>query len=170
MAAALSDLNCQVKKIELGKAVFVCNADLLEEQLSAALSVLGFEVIRSEEERLTDDIKTVIRQIMLSDPDTDSKGIRSRLEKLTLRPFRILNRIFSKATRMSINKYTTLQRLEKVKVMIREGRRNFSEIAYITGYKTTQHLAAQFRRYEGITMGDFQLAAAKDAGGGSPRM
>lgn len=162
--ATLKELGLNVKNVQLGVAAFVQLEKVSDELINNALIKRGFEIIKSEDEQLTEEIKIGIIELVhhSSEHDNDNKGIRTHLEKATLKPFRVLNKIFLKSTQITIQKYTILQRIEKVKALIDEGKSNFSEIAFLTGYKTPQHLSAQFKKYEGISMLDYKVSEVKN--------
>ncbi|PQJ09359.1 hypothetical protein CJD36_019110 [Flavipsychrobacter stenotrophus] len=160
----LSNLGLDVKNVQLGIAVFVQSEKVSDELISSAIVKRGFEIIKSEDERLTGEIKISIMGLIhhASETENDNKNIRAYLEKVTLKPFRVLNKVFVNTTQITIQKYTILQRIEKVKALISESKFNFSEIAFLTGYKTPQHLSAQFKKYEGISMLDYKASEIKN--------
>lgn len=160
----LNDLGLDVKNVLLGLAVFAQSEIVSDEILNSAIIKRGFEIIKSEEERLTEEIKIGVIELIhsISETDNHNTAIRTHLEKITLKPLRVLNKVFVKTTQITIRKYTILQRIEKVKALIDEGKSNFSEIAFLTGYKTPQHLSAQFKKYEGISMLGYKAKEVKD--------
>lgn len=162
--ATLNDLGLDVKNVRLGVAVFAQSEKVSDDLLNSAIIRRGFEIIKSEDERLTEEIKIGVIELIHSISETENHNIaiRTHLENITLKPFRILNKVFVNTTQITIQKYTILQRIEKVKALISEGKSNFSEIAFLTGYKTPQHLSAQFKKYEGISMLDYKASEVKN--------
>ena len=57
---------------------------------------------------------------------------------------------------MTIEKYFILQKIEKAKELIEYEELSFSEIAYRLGYKSVQHLSAQFKEVVGISKTEYQ--------------
>lgn len=159
----LGALGLKVKEVRLGTATFFESKDIAEDAISDALKKRGFEIIISEEIRLTEAIKiAVIELIHHSSEETQSvKALSAVLERKILKPFRLLNKVFVNNTQVTIQKYTIMQRLEKVKELIEEGNHNFSEIADLVGYKTPQHLSGQFKKNVGMSMLDYKISKAK---------
>ncbi len=154
----LKSLGLSVKDVQLGIATFTEKRKVTMEHIADALQKRGFEVIVSEDERLTEAVKiAVIEAIHHSQVDEkEITAIPGLLENITLKSFKVLNKIFLKQTGLTIQKYITLQRIERVKEFIQEGNLNFSQIADITGYKTPQHLSSQFKKVIGVTMLEYK--------------
>lgn len=157
--ATLTSLGLNIKSVQLGMAVFYNPNKVLDEHVKLALSKKGFEIIVSEEDRLTEEIKIAVIEVVHHSKNTDynNKTLPAFLEKRTFKPFRLLNKVFLERTNMTIQKYAILQRIEKVKSLIEEDKANFSEIAYAAGYKTPQHLSAQFKKVVGVSMLEYKM-------------
>ena len=83
-------------------------------------------------------------------------------EKLK-KPYRAIHKLFLEHTHLTIEKYTILQRIEKVKTLIEEENNlNFSEIAHLAGYKTQQHLSGQFKKITGMSMLEYKNSENKN--------
>ncbi len=156
--ATLRAFCSEVKDVQLGWAVFVPLENVTDEDLKTALNSRGFEIIISAEERLTEQIKIWVIEIIhhSSENEIDSEAIHAHLERKSSKPFRLMNNIFMKITGQTILKYIILQRIERVKALINEGNNNLSEIAILTGYKTLQHLSTQFKKVTGISMQEYK--------------
>ena len=72
-----------------------------------------------------------------------------------------LSNLFSSVEGLTIEKYTILQRIEKVKELLVYDEQSLSEIAYITGYSSVQHLSQQFKKTTGLTPSHFKLIKEK---------
>ena len=70
--------------------------------------------------------------------------------------YSVLSKIFSKTEGVTIEKYEILLKIEKIKEMIQLGQLNFSEIAYSLNYKSSSHLARQFKTVSGMSMSDYK--------------
>jgi len=57
---------------------------------------------------------------------------------------------------LTIEKYFILLKMEKVKEEIQMGNKTFSEIAYDLDYKSSSHLAKQFKSVTGMSMSDYK--------------
>ncbi len=156
---ALVSLGLDIKSVLLGVATFDNPNKVLDEQVRQALSKKGFEIIVSEDERLAEEIKIALIELVHHSENVEHSNntLPAFLEKRTFKPFRLLNKVFLKQTSITIQKYAILQRIEKVKALIEEDKSNFSEIAYAAGYKTPQHLSAQFKKIVGVSMLEYKM-------------
>jgi AraC family transcriptional regulator len=67
------------------------------------------------------------------------------------RDYHYLSSLFSSVENVTIEQYVILQRIERVKELVKYGEMTLSEIAYKTGYRSVQHLSNQFRKVTGMT-------------------
>ena len=67
-----------------------------------------------------------------------------------------ISRIFSTNTGYTIEKYFSLQRIEKTKELIKYDELNLSEIAYKLNYSSVAHLSKQFKQITGMTPSNFK--------------
>lgn len=70
-----------------------------------------------------------------------------------------LHNVFKERTGRSVAEYHKRLRLEMAKQMIREGRKNFSEIVAAMNYSTLQHFSRIFKRYIGMTPKEYAASA-----------
>jgi AraC-like DNA-binding protein len=57
---------------------------------------------------------------------------------------------------INLSHFVIMQRIEKVKGMIREGKFSLSQIANMMDYSSVAHLSAQFRKTTGFTPSEFK--------------
>jgi AraC family transcriptional regulator len=62
-----------------------------------------------------------------------------------------LSALFTQVEGITIEHYFLLQRMERVKELIKYGELTMSEIADRTGFSSVAHLSAQFRKFTGMT-------------------
>lgn len=154
---AFSDLSLTPVSIELGRAEI--EEDLNDEQLarlSRRLESSGFELITNPDRDLVESVKREIINMVRSDrpqPLKLSEFISERLK----RDYRTVSRIFSDLEGRTIESYTIMQKIERVKELLIDGQMNISEIAYITGYSSTGHLSRQFKEITGMTPSEFKV-------------
>ena len=67
-----------------------------------------------------------------------------------------ISRIFSSNTGYTIEKYFSLQRIEKTKELIKYDELNLSEIAYKLNYSSVAHLSKQFKQVTGMNPSEFK--------------
>jgi AraC-like DNA-binding protein/DNA-binding NarL/FixJ family response regulator len=63
---------------------------------------------------------------------------------------------FKKEMGINLSHFVIMQRIEKVKGMIREGKFSLSQIANMMDYSSVAHLSAQFRKTTGFTPSEFK--------------
>ena len=64
--------------------------------------------------------------------------------------------LFTAVEGITIEQYFLLQRIERVKELIRYNELAFNEIAYQTGFSSAAHLSSQFKRITGMTPSSFK--------------
>jgi len=147
-------LKFDVKAIELGQVEFVQVGDSLRlSKLEIALKSHGFEIIREESKALIEGIKISLVKKIESD---NAENLIHFLSKRFDKSYSVLSKIFSKTEGVTIEKYEILLKIEKIKEMIQLGQLNFSEIAYSLNYKSSSHLARQFKTVSGMSMSDYK--------------
>jgi AraC-like DNA-binding protein len=72
-----------------------------------------------------------------------------------------LSSLFTEVEGITIEQFFLLQRLERVKELIKYGEMTMSEIADRAGFSSVAHLSAQFKKLTGMTP-----TAFRDLGGG----
>lgn len=69
-----------------------------------------------------------------------------------------LSRIFKQDTGKTILEYLTIRRIQESKKLLLSTKRNIHEIAQAVGYNNTNSYIRFFRKYEGVTPGEFRKA------------
>ena len=163
----LEGLGLRVNAVKLGQATYsqisTSPVEDIGEKIVTALEQNGFELIVDKDEVSIEIVRTTVMRFVDQLPGLEEKelDIMKLLEQQTNKSYRTLATLFSKHRKMTIEKYIILQKLEKIKDLIDEGKFNFSQISDAMGYKAPQHLAAQFRRVTGMTMNQHKKMAAK---------
>ncbi len=62
-----------------------------------------------------------------------------------------LSRVFNAESGFSLPEYLTMVRMEKAKILIGEGQKNISQVAYAVGYEDSSYFAKVFRKYFGCS-------------------
>ncbi|MEO6902304.1 MAG: helix-turn-helix domain-containing protein [Bacteroidia bacterium] len=159
----LKELGIKRIKVELGFAVISEIKNILESTLEIELKKSGFEVIKSEEEEISDKIKIAIHKIFSLPYADDLNDFNQReyLEQQTKMTYKKLSAVFSTVNKKTIEHYFITHKIETVKTMIDDTNHSFSEIAFRLGYKSLSHLSKQFKNLEGISMHDYKLNHTK---------
>ena len=66
-------------------------------------------------------------------------------------------RIFKQSVGLTPHQYMIQQRVEKAKVMLREGKLSISDIACVCGFSHQSHLNYHFKKLTGVTPREFIL-------------
>ncbi len=148
----------QVHHCELGKAEVSYDSQIINaEMIDLILNRNGFALIRSEEDRKVEQLKTlIIHQIYFSTGTPilikNSEYLSERLEM----PYPILSKLFSEKTGLTIEKYIIQIKIEKVKELLSYGDLTLSEIAYRLDYSSVQYLSNQFRQVTGVGVTEYK--------------
>jgi AraC-like DNA-binding protein len=159
----LDQIGLAYKQVRLGEVELAREPDPRQlEQLKHQLEEQGFELLDDRKSKIVEQIKTfIISTIHGSLQDEQQFKLSALLEKELQLDYHYLSTLFSSVEGITIEKYTILQRIEKVKELLTYDEKNLSEIAYELGYSSVQHLSQQFRKVTGLTPSQF-----KKMGGG----
>jgi len=67
-----------------------------------------------------------------------------------------LSTLFSSVEGITIEQYIILQKVERVKELLKYGELSLSEISYQMGYSSVAHASNQFKKVTGMTPSDFK--------------
>lgn len=124
--------------------------------VEAMLEEFGFEIISDKEKILVEQIK--LAMIELIHNSTYNAMVRNSdflVERFNM-SYPYISALFSKHEKTTLEKFTILHKIEKVKELIHYGELTLSEIAYIMGYSSVQYLSTQFKSVTGISVTDFK--------------
>lgn len=155
---------------ELAKAGFTVNNIILgevivDENLSGAdiekirtiLEAEGFELLEDRKASVIEKIKiAVIKRIQHESELEENFNFPEYISKETGLDYNYLSSLFSSAENITLEHYIILQKIEKVKELLRYGELSLSEIAFRLGYKSVQHLSSQFKSVTGFTASQFK--------------
>jgi AraC family transcriptional regulator len=154
----LERLGLDVVNVELGE-VDIAGAKPLElEKIRTVLEKNGFELIENKNAKLIEQIKLTILKLVQQDQSEHPmhSSYSENLSRELGHDYHYLSSLFSSVENVTIEQYTILQRIERVKELLRYGDMTLSEIAYKTGYSSVQHLSNQFRKVTGMTPSHFK--------------
>ncbi|MHA4895092.1 AraC family transcriptional regulator [Pedobacter sp. PWIIR3] len=147
----VENLGFGVEEISLGKVQLKPDPSAVQlDEISAALTNLGFELIDKEKDQLVEALKTEVIALIHHGGIQDHKQsiIHMVAEKLH-KDQAYLSRLFSDKEGITVEKYIIQQRIEKVKELLQYGELNLNEIAYQLGYSSSAHLSTQFKSVTG---------------------
>lgn len=154
----LDQLGLDYKNVQLGQ-VELSNGLTMDQlaQLKTSLEELGFELLDDKRSQVVEKIKTtIIALIHRSDGDDFNLKLSAHLEDTIGLDYHYLSTLFSSVEGITIERYTILQRIERVKELIMYNEKNLSEIAFELGYSSVQHLSQQFKKVTGLTPSAFK--------------
>lgn len=120
---------------------------LIEKKLYEA----GFERIKEAARQLTEKIRNLII-MKISGLDIEEGFVLSEfLSNALHKEYSSLSKTFSQYESTTLEQFFILQKIEKVKELLLYNEFTLTEIAGKLGYKSVQHLSAQFRNTTGFT-------------------
>jgi len=151
------DAGIDAAKINLGEVELksVISEETLR-KIENSLSENGFERIKDSSVQLTEKIKnliiTEISNLDISENFVLSEFLSSQLHK----DYSLISKTFSQNENVTLEQYYILQKIEKVKEILFYNEFTLTEISAKLGYKSVQHLSAQFRNITGFSPTEFK--------------
>lgn len=143
----------RVVQIDLGEVQFAEGAEDNKERIREILIQNGFELIADLSETILVDIK---KHLIDAVGNGISQNLSTYLSEKMNKEYSMLSKLFSAKEGLTIEKYFILLKMEKVKEEIQMDNKTFSEIAYDLNYKSSSHLAKQFKTVTGMSMSEYK--------------
>lgn len=154
----LEQAGVTVDEISLGKATIQYDDDLISyEDIRKVLVDLGTDLIETRENRLVEEIKLAVTELIHHMNNVDSMVRKSEylVEKMGL-TYSYLSRIFSAHEHITLEKYMILHKIERIKELIDQDEFTLSEIAFMMDYSSVQYLSNQFKQLTGMTVSQYK--------------
>ena len=153
-AAGLEATNVQLGEVALAAPPTAAQLAALRQNLEAE----GFELLDDRNSRLVEQIKNLIINEIHHDSSKkpETMNFSDFLARETGHEYSQLSKLFSGVEGVTIEKYIIAQKIERVKELLVYDELSFGEIAWQTGYSSTQHLSNQFRQVTGLTPKQFK--------------
>ncbi|MCX6284845.1 MAG: helix-turn-helix domain-containing protein [Bacteroidetes bacterium] len=122
------------------------------------LEDFGFEIITDKEKILVEQIRQAMIELIHN--STYNAMVRNSdylVERFEM-SYPYISSLFSKHENITLEKFTILHKIEKVKELIEYGELTLSEIAYMMGYSSVQYLSTQFKSVTGISVTDYKAS------------
>ena len=142
-----------VAHVELGEVELLREprADELP-ALRVALQAAGFDLVDDRDASTIERIKAAIVKLVHYDDDAHRRiKLSEHLSGLLHKEYSGLAALFTQVEGITIEQYFLLQRMERVKELIKYDELTVSEIADRTGFSSVAHLSAQFKKFTGMT-------------------
>ncbi len=135
--------------------------------LSEALQREGFELVDDRDAATIARIKAaIVKLVHHSDEASPKVKLSDLLSSLLHKEYSSLSALFTQVEGITIEHFFLLQRLERVKELIRYDEITLSEIADRTGFSSVAHLSAQFKKLTGMTPSAFKALGFRSKAGG----
>jgi len=148
----LEKLGLPFKSVKLGEVEF--EEDITEEkrkQLSDELLKSGLEVMEDKKAILIERIKNVIVEMVhYADDFPKTKSSEYLASKLRY-DYTYMSKLFSQTQGITIEHFTLLHKIERVKELIMYDELNLTEISHMLHYSSVAHLSTQFKKVTGLT-------------------
>ena len=154
----LKDVGLTPERIDLGE-VWVSDVPTEAQlaQLKTRLEALGFELLDDQRQQMIERVKTAIIALVHHHQGNKTLNLSVYLSQLLHRDYSALSKLFSEVTGLTIERYFIMQRIERVKELIRYDELTLTEIAYQMNYSSVAHLSSQFRSVTGMTPTQFRF-------------
>jgi AraC family transcriptional regulator len=154
----ITHLSYSINKLSLGKLSL--KEDLTKDdtnKIEHFLSENGFELISNRQVRIVTQAKELISEVFDQNVKYDAglkfSGLLSG--KLHMN-YDSISEIFTKIEGITLEKYIITKRLEKVKELLVYTELTLTEIAYVTGFSSINHLSRQFKELTGFSPSHFK--------------
>lgn len=127
-----------------------------KENITAALSPLGFEVIDDKKSRVIEKIKTTIIDLVHHQDGDMQQNLSDVLRSKLHQDYSHLSKLFSDVEGTTIEKYFISQKIEKVKELLVYDELSLSEIAHRLNYSSVAYFSNQFKKVTGLTPTHFR--------------
>ena len=143
----------EVVEIQLGKVVISYSPNKISHSLiDKIIQENEFEILWDKESILTEQTKRwVINYIWNTNHD---ETLSDYLVEKVNKNYDLLSKNFSKIFGKTIERYSILLKIERVKELIENGELSFSETAYAMGYQNLSALSRQFKT--GMTLKEYK--------------
>ena len=144
-------LRIDLGEVELKEALDDATLDALR----ADLGSVGFDLVLERDAQVINKVKSaIIEQVHHS--EAKRVELSKLVEETVHLEFSSVSKLFSEVEGITLEHYFLLQRLERVKELIRYREMTFSEIAFATGFSSAAHMSAQFKQLTGMTPTSFR--------------
>ena len=153
----LVELGIPFSTIELGEVKTSGTLSIEQKKkLGNKLKDIGFELLESEKSVLIAQIKSLIVQQVHFSSSELKVNFSDFLAEKTKHNYNYLSRLFSEIEGITIEKFITIQKIERIKELLFNKEKNLSEIAFEMDYSSSAYLSTQFKKETGMTPSAFK--------------
>lgn len=154
----ITNLGYEVNKVSLGKLSLKSEVDRDGyNRIELFLSENGFEMISTRQVRIVNQAKELINEVFGQNVKYDAKlKFSSLLSESLHMNYDSISELFTQLEGVTLEKYIIAKRHEKVKELLVYTEFTLTEIAYITGFSSINHLSRQFKELTGLSPSHFK--------------
>ena len=130
-------------------------------ELETNLNKYAIEIIDDPKNVFTQKIKDTIVEMVYMEEALATIKTSAYLAKKLNRSYNYISGIFSEVTFTSIQNFIILQKIERAKQEIIEGKDTLTEIAWKLNFSNVAHLSNDFKKITGLTPSAFQRIIKK---------
>lgn len=123
----------------------------LRTALKIALQAQGFDLLDDKKSKMIEKVKNLLIALVQEEGELDKINISEYVSQAIAVDYSSLSQIFSNQEGYTIEHYFILQRIEKVKELLRYNEMSLSEIAIKMHFSDVAHLSNQFKKVVGCT-------------------
>ena len=144
-------------KVDFGKVYFDTEiTQSIKNKIDTILKKQGFEVLEDKNTQLISQIKSLLIEEMYHEKGNEKMNTSLLISTTLGMDYFLISKLFSEVEGITIEKYIILQKIEKVKELLKYGELNLSQISYKLDYSSPQHLSRQFKQVTGLTPTQFK--------------
>ena len=125
-------------------------------QFKEGLLRVGLEVLEDPALILIEKIKNLIIERVHYNDERPALNFSVYLSSRLQHNYTYLSRCFSQAQGISIEQFTILQKVERIKALMLDGAYTLNEISWMMHYSSPAHLSRQFKKMTGISPSCFR--------------
>lgn len=126
------------------------------QQLQHALQHLGFELLDNKKQKLIEQVKTFVIQLVHYNDEPLKKKYSQLIQEHLHHDYSYLSNLFSEVEGITIEQFIINQKIEKVKELLVYDELSLNEIAFQLNYSSVAHVSAQFKKVTGLTPSAFK--------------
>jgi AraC-like DNA-binding protein len=143
--------------VELGEVkIHEGDIDLVKEELTKNLILLGFGLMDDKKSIVIEKIKTLIIELVHDKNNELKTNLSDYLSEQLSQDYNTLSHLFSEVEGITIEKYFIAQKVEKVKELLMYDELTLSQIADQLNYSSIAHLSNQFKKITGFSPSYFK--------------
>lgn len=157
----LQEMGFEPLEVTLGSAVLSRPLSVGErDDLAVRLHELGFELIDGRRERLVEQVKTLVIELVHRDNGDLRINLSDYIASRLNHDYGYISALFSESEGVTLEKYFIAQKIERVKELLEYDEMSLSEIAEVMNYSSVAHLSSQFKKVTGVSPSEFKRSGS----------